>query len=64
MRDKTEHPEAFTNGTNALTGTDASNIKPALDRFFAGKWKKAGIPPLWNGKAAEKIVKKLTDIYK
>ena len=33
-----------------------------LDKLFAGKWKKGGIPPLWDGKAAERIVKKLTEI--
>jgi UDP-N-acetylglucosamine 2-epimerase (non-hydrolysing) len=64
LRDNTERPETCTIGINELIGTNPSNIKPALDKLFAGKWKKGGILPLWNGKAAERIAKKLTEIYK
>jgi UDP-N-acetylglucosamine 2-epimerase (non-hydrolysing) len=39
-----------------LIGTDAGNIKPALSKIMEGKWKKGGIPELWDGKAAERIV--------
>ena len=62
LRDNRENAETCTIGTNELIGTNPSNIKPALDKLFAGKWKKGGIPPLWDGKAAERIVKKLTEI--
>ena len=30
--------------------------KPALDRLFAGQWKKGAIPEKWDGRAAERIV--------
>jgi len=60
LRDNTERPETCTIGTNKLIGTNTSNIKPALDKLFAGKWKKGGIPPLWDGKAAERIVNVLS----
>lgn len=62
LRDNTERPETCTIGTNELIGTNPSNIKPALDKLFAGKWKKGGIPPLWDGKAAERIVNILPSI--
>lgn len=40
LRDTTERPETITIGTNELIGTDPSRLKPALDRLFAGQWKK------------------------
>lgn len=56
LRDNTERPETCTIGTNELIGTNPDHIKPALDRLFAGQWKKGSIPPLWDGHAAERIV--------
>lgn len=60
LRDNTERPETCTIGTNELIGTNPDAIKPALDMLFAGKWKKGGIPELWDGKTAERIVDILT----
>lgn len=62
LRENTERPETCTIGTNELIGTSPENIKPALDKLFAGQWKKGGIPPLWDGHAAERIVKILIDL--
>jgi UDP-N-acetylglucosamine 2-epimerase (non-hydrolysing) len=56
LRDNTERPETITIGTNELVGTNPENIKPALDLLFANKWKKGGIPNLWDGNAAERII--------
>lgn len=56
LRDNTERPETCTIGTNELIGTAPENIKPALDKLFAGAWKKGSIPPLWDGRAAERIM--------
>ena len=39
--------------TGQYYGTNPDNIKPALDKLFAGQWKKGGIPPLWDGHAAK-----------
>ncbi|NLN48089.1 MAG: UDP-N-acetylglucosamine 2-epimerase (non-hydrolyzing) [Clostridiales bacterium] len=57
LRDNTERPETVTLGTNELVGTDPAAIKPMLNRLFAGLWKKGTIPGLWDGKAAERIVR-------
>ena len=59
LRDNTERPETVTLGTNELLGTDPRALKPALDRLFAGEWKKGGIPELWDGKASQRIVNAL-----
>ena len=56
LRDNTERPETVTIGTNELIGTDPSRLGPTLDRLFAGEWKRGAIPPLWDGRAGERIV--------
>ena len=56
LRDNTERPETCTIGTNELIGTNPAAIKPALDKLFAGEWKQGGIPELWDGHAAERII--------
>ena len=56
LRDNTERPETITIGTNELIGTNPKAIKPALDKLFAGQWKKGNSPALWDGKTAERIV--------
>jgi len=56
LRDTTERPETVEQGTNALLGTDPASIAPALDRLFAGDWQTGSVPPLWDGKSAERIV--------
>ena len=56
LRNTTERPETCTIGTNELIGTDAAAIKPVLNKLFEGKWKHGEIPPLWDGKTAERIV--------
>lgn len=62
LRDNTERPETCTVGTNELIGTNPNAIKPALEKLFSGNWKKGGIPELWDGKTAERIISKLIEI--
>lgn len=63
LRDTTERPETVAIGTNELIGTDPAALKPALDRLFAGEWKKGGIPEKWDGKAGERIVAVLEQLF-
>lgn len=63
IRDNTERPETITIGTNELIGTNPKSIRPAMDKVFAGNWKKGGIPELWDGKTASRIVKTIIEIY-
>lgn len=62
LRDNTERPETCTVGTNELIGTKPEAIKPALDKLFAGEWKKGAIPELWDGHAAERIIAILAEL--
>ena len=62
LRDNTERPETVNIGTNELIGTNPNAIKPALDRLFAGEWKKGTIPELWDGNTAKRIVSILKEL--
>lgn len=62
LRDNTERPETCTVGTNELIGTNPAAVKPALDKLYAGEWKKGAIPELWDGRAAERIVEILANL--
>lgn len=64
LRDNTERPETCTVGTNELIGTNPAAVKPALDKLYAGEWKKGAIPELWDGHAAERIVEILANLQK
>ncbi|MBU1962844.1 MAG: UDP-N-acetylglucosamine 2-epimerase (non-hydrolyzing) [Gammaproteobacteria bacterium] len=59
LRDSTERPETVTVGTNELLGTDPKALGPALDRLFAGQWKRGGIPEKWDGRTSVRIVAEL-----
>lgn len=62
LRNNTERPETVIIGTNELIGTDPATIKPAMELLFSGKWKKGGIPELWDGNAGQRIVSKLMSL--
>jgi UDP-N-acetylglucosamine 2-epimerase (non-hydrolysing) len=59
LRTTTERPETVTLGTNELLGTDPAALAPALERVFAGQWKRGAIPPLWDGRTGERIAEAL-----
>ena len=62
LRDNTERPETCEIGTNMLVGTNPQNIAPAIKKLFDGEWQKGLVPPLWDGNAADRIVKILTNL--
>jgi UDP-N-acetylglucosamine 2-epimerase (non-hydrolysing) len=59
MRNTTERPETVSIGTNELIGTDPERLAPTLAALFDGRWKRGGIPPLWDGKTSERIAEHL-----
>ena len=56
LRENTERPITITEGTNTLVGSDREKILKESFRILNGKCKKGKIPPLWDGKASERIV--------
>lgn len=63
LRDNTERPETITIGTNELIGTEPQAIRAALNKLFDGKWKEGGVPELWDGNSAKRIVKHIIEIH-
>jgi UDP-N-acetylglucosamine 2-epimerase (non-hydrolysing) len=57
MRHNTERPETITVGTNELIGENLSSLGKSFEQISSGRWKKGGIPPLWDGYTASRIVK-------
>ncbi len=62
LRNSTERPETCSIGTNELLGTDPEVLKGSLKMLFEVGWKEGGIPPLWDGKTAKRIVEALLNI--
>jgi UDP-N-acetylglucosamine 2-epimerase (non-hydrolysing) len=59
LRENTERPITVETGTNHLVGESIEEAGKVLDEIFSGKIKKGGIPPLWDGKAAKRIVSEI-----
>ena len=62
IRENTERPITVELGTNMLAGTSKEGILKAYRQCFA-KAKNATVPPLWDGKASERIWDVLTHSY-
>ena len=56
MRHNTERPETVSVGTNHLVGTSIENLKKTFSELVVNKPTQKGIPELWDGKAAERII--------
>jgi UDP-N-acetylglucosamine 2-epimerase (non-hydrolysing) len=62
LRENTERPITISQGTNTLVGTDPAKIVAAAREALTGKGKAGRIPPLWDGRAAERIVEILLKV--
>src|SRR5262245_38583643 len=62
LRHNTERPVTITHGTNIMVGPDKTRILDAFRRIMSGDWKPSGPPELWDGNAAERIVRIIRDI--
>jgi UDP-N-acetylglucosamine 2-epimerase (non-hydrolysing) len=61
LRENTERPVTIAHGTNVMVGTDKTRILDAFRRIMSGDWKPSGPPVLWDGRAAERIVRIIRD---
>ncbi len=55
VRENTERPITETVGTNFLVGRDMGLLRKELQNVVDGKRKLGQVPPLWDGRAAERI---------
>ena len=63
LRENTERPITCEIGTNRLVGNDPAEIMKGFDVVMNGRRKKGEVPPMWDGKAAERIVQILFADY-
>ena len=56
LRPNTERPSTVDLGTNTLLPFDIEMIKATITSIENGSYKKGTVPPLWDGKATERIV--------
>jgi UDP-N-acetylglucosamine 2-epimerase (non-hydrolysing) len=59
LRSNTERPVTVSMGTNVLVGQDPRLLVSELARILEGKAKKGSVPPLWDGRASERIAQAL-----
>lgn len=62
LRENTERPSTVESGSNTLVGSDPDRIVAAFRRARNGSDHNYTVPPLWDGKAAERIVKELLSL--
>ena len=60
VRENTERPVTVTLGTNLLVGQDMGRLRRTIDQVLAGHAKQGQIPPLWDGRASERIADVIT----
>jgi UDP-N-acetylglucosamine 2-epimerase (non-hydrolysing) len=60
LRTTTERPITVTQGTNRIVGLDPDAVGAAWDDIRRGAWPRGRLPPLWDGKAGERIVRILS----
>ncbi|KPK02990.1 MAG: UDP-N-acetylglucosamine 2-epimerase [Nitrospira bacterium SG8_35_4] len=59
LRENTERPVTVADGTNQIVGTDKRKIIEHSSRVLNGNYSTGRIPDLWDGRAAQRIVKVL-----
>jgi UDP-N-acetylglucosamine 2-epimerase (non-hydrolysing) len=62
LRNNTERPVTVTMGTNTLVGQDGARLRTELAKVLEGKQKLGSVPPLWDGRAGERIAQVLSKL--
>jgi len=63
LRSNAERPVTVNMGTNVLVGRDRRLLDSELTRILEGRAKKGSIPPLWDGRASDRIVRALREYF-
>ena len=61
VRENTERPITVELGTNILVGQNMARLKEEVHKILGGKAKKGKVPPLWDGKAGERIAEVISE---
>jgi UDP-N-acetylglucosamine 2-epimerase (non-hydrolysing) len=56
LRKNTERPSTVELGTNELVGDDLEKAERIVEQIASGQWKSGTVPPLWDGRAAMRLV--------
>jgi len=64
VRENTERPVTVSIGTNILVGQDMAHLRLEIKRILAGGAKKGAVPPLWDGRASERIADIIVNWYR
>ncbi len=59
LRGETERPITVSHGSNQVVGVEEAKILAALDSALAEQPGEVAVPPLWDGQAADRVVKVL-----
>lgn len=63
FRENTERPVTVEIGSNQIVGMDPERIVSAYRAVMNGECRRPRVPPLWDGRASERIVRILLDGY-
>lgn len=55
MRPNTERPITVSEGSSTLIGGNARELRSRIEEVLSGAYKRGNCPPLWDGRAAERI---------
>jgi UDP-N-acetylglucosamine 2-epimerase (non-hydrolysing) len=64
LRENTERPVTVEQGTNQIVGRDPEKILAAAERVLSAERRPVNAPELWDGHAAERIVKVLLEKFR
>ena len=56
LRENTERPSTVEIGTNTIVGNDMKLFSESCEAIMSNEFIRGGIPPLWDGRASERIV--------
>jgi UDP-N-acetylglucosamine 2-epimerase (non-hydrolysing) len=62
VRDSTERPVTVSTGTNILVGQDRNKLGRELRNILQGRAKQGRVPPLWDGRTADRIAEVLQKV--
>jgi UDP-N-acetylglucosamine 2-epimerase (non-hydrolysing) len=63
LRDNTERPATISHGTNRLIGSRPPDLEGAVDRLLRAPAAEHVVPPLWDGRTAERIAAVLAEVF-